>query len=196
MAFQDAPIRQKLTTIILGTSSVVLLVTCAAFLAYDVVTFRQSTIRQLATLGDVIAANSTGVVAFDNAEDATAILSALRVDRHIVAACLSDRDGRLLGDLLRSDRFPRWLVTAAVDDLVADASVKLAGLSGGQTNLSQLAADPAPQSQYSAPHSWPSIPDHQDAPTAMISAARSSPCYSAQLSRLGSYTAARSSTHC
>ncbi len=42
---------------------------------------------------------------------------------------------RLLGDLLRSDRFPRWLVTAAVDVLVADASAKLAGLSDGQFDL-------------------------------------------------------------
>jgi len=42
---------------------------------------------------------------------------------------------RLLGDLLRSDRFPRWLVTAAVDALAADASAKLAGLSGGQFDL-------------------------------------------------------------
>ena len=42
---------------------------------------------------------------------------------------------RLLGDLLRSDKFPRWLVTAAIDALVADASVNLAGLSGDQFDL-------------------------------------------------------------
>ena len=42
---------------------------------------------------------------------------------------------RLLGDLLRSDQFPRWLVTAAVDALVGDASAKLAALSGGQFDL-------------------------------------------------------------
>jgi DNA repair protein SbcC/Rad50 len=42
---------------------------------------------------------------------------------------------RLLGDLLRSDRFPRWLVTAALDTLVAEASVNLAGLTGGQFDL-------------------------------------------------------------
>ena len=42
---------------------------------------------------------------------------------------------RLLGDLLRSDRFPRWLVAAAIDALVADASVNLAGLSGDQFDL-------------------------------------------------------------
>jgi DNA repair protein SbcC/Rad50 len=42
---------------------------------------------------------------------------------------------RLLGDLLRSDRFPRWLVTAAVDALVAEASVNLAALTNDQFDL-------------------------------------------------------------
>ena len=42
---------------------------------------------------------------------------------------------RMLADLLRSDRFPRWLVTAAVDTLVEFASSNLAGLSGGQFDL-------------------------------------------------------------
>jgi DNA repair protein SbcC/Rad50 len=42
---------------------------------------------------------------------------------------------RLLGDLLRSDRFPRWLVAAALDTLVAEASVNLAGLTGDQFDL-------------------------------------------------------------
>ena len=42
---------------------------------------------------------------------------------------------RLLGDLLRSDHFPRWLLTEAVDVLVADASANLAALSSGQFDL-------------------------------------------------------------
>ena len=45
------------------------------------------------------------------------------------------RVARMLGDLLRSDRFPRWLVTAAVDVLVAEASDILAGLSDGHYDL-------------------------------------------------------------
>src|SRR5436190_11781674 len=49
-----------------------------------------------------------------------------------VAAQDEQQVAKLLGDLLRSDKFPRWLVTAAVDALVADASANLAGLSGGQ----------------------------------------------------------------
>jgi exonuclease SbcC len=51
------------------------------------------------------------------------------------AAQEEQRVAKLLGDLLRSDRFPRWLVSAAVDALVADASANLAGLSGGQFDL-------------------------------------------------------------
>ena len=42
---------------------------------------------------------------------------------------------KMLGTLLRSDRFPRWLVASALDALVADASAGLAELSGGQFEL-------------------------------------------------------------
>ncbi len=42
---------------------------------------------------------------------------------------------KLLGDLLRSDKFPRWLAAAALDTLVADASAALFDLSGGQFDL-------------------------------------------------------------
>jgi exonuclease SbcC len=42
---------------------------------------------------------------------------------------------KLLGSLLRSDGFPRWLVASALDALVADASQSLGELSGGQFAL-------------------------------------------------------------
>jgi len=95
MRFQDRPIGLKLTAIILGTSAVVLLLTCTAFLAYDVFTFRKDSVRQLSTLGEIVATNSTGVLAFANQDDATEILAALRAERHIVAACLYDRQGKI-----------------------------------------------------------------------------------------------------
>ena len=95
MNFQTLPIRRKLMAIILGTSGVVVLLTCAAFLAYEFLTFRQGAARQLSTLGEVIATNSTAVLAFDNPKDAREVLGALRAERHIVAACLYDKNGRL-----------------------------------------------------------------------------------------------------
>jgi exonuclease SbcC len=42
---------------------------------------------------------------------------------------------KTLGHLLRADGLPRWLVTMALDTLVADASEALAELSGGQFEL-------------------------------------------------------------
>ena len=41
----------------------------------------------------------------------------------------------LLGDLLRANNFQRWLVNAAIDDLVAEASATLSALSSGQFDL-------------------------------------------------------------
>jgi len=48
---------------------------------------------------------------------------------------------RMLGDLLRSNRFPQWLVTAAVDALVAEASTNLAGLTNAQFDLTHEAGE-------------------------------------------------------
>lgn len=93
--FRHAPIRQQLMTMILVTSGVVLLLTCATFVGYELLTYRQAAVRQLATLGEIIAAESTGAVAFDNPRDATEILSALKAERHVVAACLYDKRGRI-----------------------------------------------------------------------------------------------------
>jgi signal transduction histidine kinase len=92
---RDWPIKRKLTAILLLTSGLVLLLTSAAFVTYQVAAFRQTTMKNLSTLGRVIAANSTASLAFANDADATEILSALRAEPHIVAAGLYDTDGRL-----------------------------------------------------------------------------------------------------
>ncbi len=92
---RNAPIRRKLMAIILLVSATVLLVTCAAFFTYEFVTFRQTTVRTLSTLGEIVAANSTAALAFDNHEDAREVLTALRAEPHIIAAALYDRDGKV-----------------------------------------------------------------------------------------------------
>ncbi|MEO6005640.1 MAG: ATP-binding protein [Opitutus sp.] len=94
-SFRNTPIRQKLMTMLLVTSGVVLVLTCATFIGYELLTYRRMAVRQLATLGEIIAAESTGAVAFDNQRDATEILSALKAERHIIAACLYDKNGRI-----------------------------------------------------------------------------------------------------
>jgi len=59
MALRDWPIKQKLTAMLVLISGLVILVTVAAFVTYEVLTVRQTTLKNLATLGRVIAANST-----------------------------------------------------------------------------------------------------------------------------------------
>lgn len=95
MQLRDWPIKRKLTAMLVLTSGLVILVTAAAFVTYEVLTFRQTTLKNLATLGRVIAANSTASLAFANDADAREILTALRAEPHVVAAGLYDKAGRL-----------------------------------------------------------------------------------------------------
>lgn len=79
----------------LVTSCAVLALTCTIYFAYEFVTFRKNTKRQLSILGRVIASNSTAALAFYDSDDAIEILSAVRADNHIVAAALYDDHGEL-----------------------------------------------------------------------------------------------------
>lgn len=93
--FKNRPITRKLMTVTLLTSGIVLALTSGTFLVYELVTFRQSMVRSLSTLAQAIAANSTAALAFENADDAAEVLSALRADPHVVAAALYDQKGAL-----------------------------------------------------------------------------------------------------
>jgi len=96
MAIRDWPIKRKLTAILLLISGLVLVLTSAAFVTYQVVTFRQTMRNNLATRSRILAANSTAALAFANEADATEILAALKYDPHMVAAALYTQDGRVL----------------------------------------------------------------------------------------------------
>jgi hypothetical protein len=89
---KDTPIRQKLIVIILLTSGTVLLLTCASFFTYELLTFRKNMVRQTSTLGQIVADNSTAALAFQNGDDAREILNALKAEPHIVAAGLYTKE--------------------------------------------------------------------------------------------------------
>jgi exonuclease SbcC len=101
---------------------------------------------ELAREALVAAASSAVTGALERARAATARIEERRAQAaDLIAMREAAQDeqqvARLLGDLLRSDRFPRWLVTAAVDALVADASANLAGLSSDQFDLTYADGD-------------------------------------------------------
>jgi len=60
---------------------------------------------------------------------------AAALEQQRTAAVTDQQVAKKLADLLRSNQFPRWLVTSALDALVLDASATLKELSGGQFEL-------------------------------------------------------------
>jgi len=112
--FKDTPIRQKLVVIILLTCGAVLLLTCTSFFTYELLTFRQSMVRQVSTIGKIVADNSTAALAFQNADDAKEILSALKAEPHVVAASLYTAEGKLFS------KYPANLPDAAFPDAPAE----------------------------------------------------------------------------
>ncbi len=87
-------IRRKLTLIAMLTSIVALLLACGAFTSYELVTFRQKVSRDLTILADVIGANSTAALAFNDANAARDALGALKAQGHVISACVYDKLGR------------------------------------------------------------------------------------------------------
>jgi signal transduction histidine kinase len=95
MALKNLPIRRKLMTVILLTSSAAVLLTSGAFVTYEVLTSRKAMAESLVTRADILAANSTASLAFQDVEDANGVLAALKTDSRTVAACLYDADGEI-----------------------------------------------------------------------------------------------------
>src|SRR5262245_2824221 len=82
-------------TVVMLTCIAVVGLTVAAFAIYDLTTFRDNMVRNLRTLAQVIADNSTAALAFGNEKDARETLSTLRNEPQVVAAALYDNQGKL-----------------------------------------------------------------------------------------------------
>ena len=106
IAFRDLPIKRKLTLIAMLTSSVTLLLAGVTYVAYDLMTFRQGMSRNLLTLAQIIGANSTAALTFNDRRAAEEILAALEAERQIVSACLYTKDGELFTKYLRGGMSP------------------------------------------------------------------------------------------
>jgi len=107
MLFRNLPIQKKLMRVNLLISGVVLFVTCGAFFVYEYFSFRRTITQELLTLGQIISTNSKTALAFEDQEDATEILAALRAQRRIISACLYNQDGVVFA------RYPSNLAVAS-----------------------------------------------------------------------------------
>jgi len=95
MANKNISIRTKLMRIIMLVCGIVVLMTCVIFFLNDFYSFRESTLQNVSTYGQIISNNSTAAVAFESKDDAQEILSALKAEPHIVAASIYNVNGKL-----------------------------------------------------------------------------------------------------
>jgi len=99
---RDLSLKRKLTVIIMLTSSVALLLACAAFVIYEMVEFRKDMVQDLIVKAEVVGSQSTAALTFKDQKAAAEILNKLAAERHVVAACIYSLDRKVFAKYQRA----------------------------------------------------------------------------------------------
>jgi len=102
-ALRDTSIRWKLKLIIMLTSGIALLFASAALMFRDITKTRQNLRSDLASLAQVIGANSIGAIVFNDRGTAETNLAALSAKPYVVLSCIYDSDGQLFAAYVHQD---------------------------------------------------------------------------------------------
>jgi signal transduction histidine kinase/DNA-binding response OmpR family regulator len=97
----DNSISRKLTWMNLLVSGAALLLACSAFIAYDMLTFRASMVRNLSTQAQIISSNSVSALLFNDPQSAENTLSALKAAHNVLSAGIYSPDGKLFASYSR-----------------------------------------------------------------------------------------------
>jgi len=98
---KEASLRQTLATTTMASLGTALLLASAAFVAYELITFRGTMVRALSTQAEIVARQSTSAVVFRDPDSARSTLSALGADPHVVSAAIFGADGTLFASYAR-----------------------------------------------------------------------------------------------
>ena len=101
LTYRNLPVKHKLRLVIMVTVTAALLGACAAVLAYDRLAARNSMRNHLEILGEMVSANSTAALSFDDVGVGTEILATMRAERHLVSAHILTPQGRALASYRR-----------------------------------------------------------------------------------------------
>jgi len=102
-SYRRLSIQRKLQVTTLVSIAVALLLSCASFVSYDLVVFRNSQVRDLETLAEIVGENSTAALSFGDQNAAVELLSTLRAKPHIKAAAIYSIDGKVFAAYHRTD---------------------------------------------------------------------------------------------
>lgn len=106
LGLQSSPISKKLTLMNMLVSGVALLLACAAFFAYDLLTFRAARVRGLTVQAQIIGANSVAAIEFNDPHSAENTLSALRAATNIIYAGIYTSQGQAFAAYWRDQPSP------------------------------------------------------------------------------------------
>ena len=99
---RNASIQRKLTLVIFFVSVLGLSMTCLAFEVYERAIFRSSMISELSAHADMLGLNTAASLTFNDRDSALNLLAALRIEHHILAACVYDRRGNIFAEYRRA----------------------------------------------------------------------------------------------
>lgn len=116
MRLRSLSIRHKLTLVIMVTTIVALLVSCAFFIAFDQSVERDERVQDVNSIAALVGNNSAAAIAFKDQESANEILSALASKENIVSACLFTSNGEQLATFVRKDRTGETLPSKPIPD--------------------------------------------------------------------------------
>jgi signal transduction histidine kinase/DNA-binding response OmpR family regulator len=117
MAFiRTGSIQRKLTLVIFFASALGLSFTCLAFELYERASFRTSMTHELSAQADMLGLNTAAALAFNDRKSADRMLESLRVEQHIVAACIYDKRGNLFAEYLRDGNAMKCGMTAPPEE--------------------------------------------------------------------------------
>src|SRR5262249_26013209 len=94
-AFRDFSIKWKLMWVSMLAIGTALLLICAAFVTYDLLTFRDAIVRKLSVQAEIIGTNSISALLFNDPSAATQTLAALQAEPHIISAGIYTPDGQV-----------------------------------------------------------------------------------------------------
>lgn len=107
--FKTTSIRNKLNRIVMLTTSVALLFAALSFCLYDLLAFRNTAARELSSIADIIGANSTASLQFQDPDSGREILKILSIHPSIVSAGLYTQEDKIFATYYQDGKTPTIL---------------------------------------------------------------------------------------
>jgi PAS domain S-box-containing protein len=122
--FRDIPIKRKLMLVIMMTSTAALLVATVTVATFGWKTVRcRALVNDLEAVADIVGANSTAAISFNDPEAAAETLASVKTRPEIVGARIYDREGKVLAKFDRD---------ASVDSVKKDGGYTIAAAETGR----------------------------------------------------------------